>query len=344
MYNSRYKAVSSWIIGKLTSLGGGKHSGLFLKIISLDNLLLSWLEFKRGKATRKDIQQFAFNLEENIFCLHNELKNKIYFHSPYQSFYIQDPKLRNIHKACVKDRVIHQALFRILYHYFDKKFIFDSYSCRLDKGNHKAVYRLDKLIRKAGLDYKKPVFALKCDIRKFFANVDQEVLLSLISKVIKDEDTIWLIKKIIDSFSGSQNKGLPLGNVTSQLFSNIYLNELDYFVKHTLRQRFYIRYCDDFIILHQDKKYLENLVPQIANFLQDRLKLSLHPNKITIRKVNQGVDFLGYVALPRYRVLRTKTKKRILRLANNKNLQSYLGVLSHASTYQLKQTLIKKIF
>jgi len=324
-------------------LGGGKHSSLFLKIISLDNLLNSWQEFKRGKATRKDIQAFAFNLEENIFCLHEELENKTYFHSPYQSFYIQDPKTRNIHKACVKDRVVHQALFRVLYHYFDKKFIFDSYSCRLNKGNHKAVYRLEKLIRKASLDYQKPVFALKCDIRKFFANVDQEILLSLLQKTIKDQDTIWLIKKIIDSFSSSPDKGLPLGNVTSQLFSNIYLNELDYFVKHSLRQRFYIRYCDDFIILHENKKYLENLVAILANFLQNRLKLDLHPNKITIRKVNQGVDFLGYVALPRYRVLRTKTKKRILRLANSKNLPSYLGVLKHANTYELRQILIKKI-
>ncbi|MDD5749451.1 MAG: reverse transcriptase/maturase family protein [Patescibacteria group bacterium] len=324
-------------------VGGGKHSSLFLKIISLDNLLLSWREFKRGKATRRDIQQFAFNLEENIFCLHKELENMTYCHSPYQSFFIQDPKTRHIHKAGVKDRVVHQALFRVLYHYFDKKFIFDSYSCRLKKGNHKAVYRLDKLIRKASLDYQKPVFALKCDIRKFFANVDQKILLSLLQKTIKDQDTLWLVKKIIDSFTCSQNKGLPLGNVTSQLFSNIYLNELDYFVKHTLRQKFYIRYCDDFIILHQDKKYLENLVATLANFLQARLKLDLHPNKITIRKVNQGVDFLGYVALTRYRVLRTKTKKRILRLASSKNLQSYLGVLHHANAYELKQVLIKKI-
>ena len=324
-------------------MGGGEHNGLFLKIISLDNLLCAWQEFKCGKATRKDIQKFAFELEENIFCLHEELKNKAYLHNSYQSFYIQDPKLRNIHKACVKDRVIHQALFRILYHYFAKKFIFDSYSCRLNKGNHKAVYRLDTLIRKASLDYQKPVFALKCDIKKFFANVDQEILLSLLQKTIKDQDTIWLIKKIIDSFSRSQGKGLPLGNVTSQLFSNIYLNELDYFVKHNLRQKFYIRYCDDFISLHQDKKYLENLVPQIANFLRVSLKLELHPNKITIRKINQGVDFLGYVALPRYRVLRTKTKQRILRLANSKNLQSYLGVLKHANAYKLREELIKKI-
>lgn len=306
-------------------------------------MLCAWQEFKRGKATRHDIQQFAFNLEENIFCLHEELKNKTYSHSPYQSFYIQDPKLRHIHKACVKDRVVHQALFRVLYHYFDKKFIFDSYSCRLNKGNHKAVYRLDKLIRKASLDYQKPVFALKCDIRKFFANIDQEILLSLLQKTIKDQDAIWLIKKIIDSFSSSPGNGLPLGNVTSQLFSNIYLNELDYFVKHSLKQKLYIRYCDDFIILHEDKKYLENLVLQIVNFLQDRLKLSLHPNKITIRKANQGVDFLGYVALPRYRVLRTKTKKRILRLANGKNIQSYLGVLKHANTRKLQKVLLDKI-
>jgi len=213
----------------------------------------------------------------------------------------------------------------------------------LNKGNHKAVARLEKFIRRASYSYQKPTFALKCDIKKFFASIDQEILLSLIQKVIRNKDTIWLIKNIISSFSVKDNKGLPLGNVTSQLFSNIYLNDLDYFIKHNLRQKFYIRYCDDFIILNQDKKYLENLILIIDNFLQTKLKLNLHPNKIIIRKISQGIDFLGYVTLPYYRVLRTKTKKRIRRLVTSKNLPSYLGVLKHAYSYKIKQNLLKKL-
>ena len=217
---------------------------------------MAWQEFKRGKAKKLDIQQFGFNLEDNIFALHQELKNKTYTHSSYQAFYVQDPKLRHIHKACIKDRIVHQALFRVLYHFFDNKFIFDSYSCRLGKGNHKAVYRLEKFLRRASFNFQKPTFALKCDVRKFFANVDHKILLNLIQKRISDQDTLWLIKIIIKSFSVSKNKGLPLGNVSSQLFSNIYLNELDYFVKHKLKAKHYIRYVDDFIILHESKEVL----------------------------------------------------------------------------------------
>lgn len=304
---------------------------------------MAWQEFKKGKAKRQDVQQFAFNLEDNIFNLHQELKNKTYFHGSYQSFYIQDPKIRHIHKACVKDRVVHQALFRILYHYCDQKFIFDSYSCRDHKGHHKAVSRLEKMVRQASQNYQYPVYALKCDIKRFFANIDQEILLSLIQKTMQDQDTIWLIQKIIDSFSASPGRGLPLGNVTSQLFSNIYLNELDYFIKHKLRQRFYIRYCDDFIILQRDAEDLKELILKINSFLQIRLKLSLHPDKIIIRKASQGIDFLGYIALPHYRLVRTKTKNRILRLASKKNLPSYLGVLKHADSYKLREELVNKV-
>lgn len=323
--------------------GGGKHISFFNKIISLDNLLLAWQEFKRGKTKKLEVQKYEFNLERNLFYLHERLKNKTYFHSPYKSFYIQDPRLRHIHKASVEDRLVHQALFRVLYHHFDKQFIFDSYSCRFRKGVHPAIYRLEKFVRKATFNYQKSAFALKCDIKKFFANIDQPILLSLIKKRIIDPNVIWLIKKIIFSFVERPNKGLPLGNVTSQLFSNIYLNELDYYIKHNLKQKFYLRYCDDFIILHHDEKYLKSLVEPINSFLQIKLKLFLHPNKITIRKLRQGIDFLGYVTLPHYRIIRTKTKQRILRLVNNKNIASYLGICCHARAHNLEQSIINKI-
>jgi len=245
----------------------------------------------------------------------------------------------------VRDRVLHHAIFRILCPIFDKTFIFDSYSCRDEKGTLKAVLRLEQFCRKASRNNHKIIYALKCDIRKFFNSIDQEILLKLIRKKIDDENAIWLIDKIIKSFES----GLPLGNVTSQIFANIYLNELDQFVKHKLKIRYYLRYCDDFVILSEDGSHLYDLVNIISEFLNHDLKLTLHPDKIVIIKLKQGIDFLGYVVLPYHRVLRTKTRKRVLRkitskkkdLAKglisdrsfNQSLQSYLGVLKHCEGY-----------
>jgi len=293
-------------------------------------------------------------LENNLFQLHYELKNKTYQHSYYTAFNICDPKLRRIHKANVKDRVLHHAIFRILYPLFDQNFIFDSYSCRTEKGTHKAVKRLEKFTRKLSQNNRKNIFALKCDIKKFFDSVDQEILLKIIKRKIQEENVIWLIEKIIKSFP----KGLPLGNVTSQLFANIYLNELDQFAKHILKEKYYLRYCDDFVILCDNEKHLQNLILKINNFLRENLKLNLHPNKIIIRKYYQGVDFLGYVVLPHHRVLRTKTKRRIIKKIQNKrqdlqngliaeecfeqSLQAYFGVLSHCEGFGIKEK-IKRI-
>ena len=305
-------------------------------------------------------------MEDNLFQIHQELKTKIYRHSNYTSFYIQDPKLRHIHKACVKDRVIHHAIFRILYPIFDKSFIFDSYSCRLNKGTHKAVDRLEVCCRKLSRNNTRNIFALKCDIKKFFDSIDQEILLKLIQRKIRDENVFWLIKIIIKSFISNplpispfkrgRDIGLPLGNVTSQLFANIYLNELDQFIKHRLKIKYYLRYCDDFIILGLDENYLAKLIKPINQFLNQALKLTLHPDKVEIRKYRQGLDFLGYVVLPHYRVLRTKTKRRIFRKiaqkwqdlkintiskeAFNQSLQSYFGVLKHCKGWKIKKKII----
>jgi hypothetical protein len=157
----------------------------------------------------------------------------------------------------------------------------------------------------------------------------------LIQDKIKDEKTIWLVNKIVKSFP----KGIPLGNITSQIFANIYLNEFDKFVKHNLKIKYYIRYCDDFVILSTDKAYLQNLISVINNFLENNLKLYLHPHKIIIRKYRQGIDFLGYVVFPYHRILRVKTKKRMLKKINSKNMQSYFGVLKHCSSYKLRRKI-----
>ena len=192
---------------------------------------------------------------------------------------------------------------------------------------------------------------LKCDIKKFFDSVDQGVLMVLLQKRIKDNNALWLIGQIIKSFS----RGLPLGNITSQLFANIYLNELDKFIKHQLQVKYYIRYCDDFVILSGNKEYLEGLICKIDNFLKTKLALSLHPNKVTIRPYRQGIDFLGYVSFPNHTVLRPKTKKRmfkklaslhgrllageIKRTRFEQALNSYLGMLSHCNAYGIATKL-----
>ncbi len=303
-----------------------------------------------------DIQEFEFNLEENIFQLYNDLKNDRYKHGAYLAFYVRDPKLRHIHKASVRDRLFHHAVFRVLYSIFDKNFIYDSYSCRLGGGTHLAVNRLEKFVAKLSGNNRRTIYALKCDIRKFFDSVDKEILLGIIKRKIKDNNSVKLISIILDSFSKEQGRGLPLGNVTSQLFANIYLNELDQYLKHQLKTKYYLRYCDDFIILGDDEEDLSRLVGKISDFLREKLKLSLHDDKIILRKHRQGIDFLGYIVLPHYRVIRTKTRKRIINKIIAKreesdsdlisqesfrhSLNSYLGVFSHGSGYELEKEII----
>ncbi len=306
-------------------------------------MLAAWREFKRGKSQKQDIQLFELNLEDNLFTLHEQLKNKTYRHGPYKSFFVRDPKLRHIHKAQVRDRVAHQALYRVLYQVFNPSFIFDSYSCRVDKGTHAGVWRLDKLARKESRNFNQKLFALKCDVRKFFDNVDHETLTDLVKRKVGDQDALWLIELILKSFEKTPRCGLPLGNVTSQLFGNIYLNELDQLMKHKLKIKYYIRYCDDFVILSKDEQELRRLIFLVGDFLQSYLKLKLHPNKITVRKYRQGVDFLGYVSRPHYRVIRTTTKRRIIRRVNQSNLQSYLGVCFHAHAKSIERAITLKV-
>ncbi|MEK7092800.1 MAG: reverse transcriptase/maturase family protein, partial [Patescibacteria group bacterium] len=231
--------------------------------------------------------------------------------------------------------------------------IYDSYSCRKNKGTHRGVKRLYVFVRKVSRNYTRTCFALKMDVKKFFASVDHDILLSLIKKKIGDADLIWLLENILKSFT--REKGIPIGNLTSQIFANIYLNELDQFVKHELSVRYYLRYADDFLILDSDREVLGSVQMKIEGFLKDYLKLELHPNKTIIRRYTQGIDFLGYIVLPHYILPRTKTKRRIFQKMREKklemkigvvskesfhqSLQSYLGFLKHASAHRLTKEL-----
>lgn len=334
----------------------------YSRLISPNNLFQAWREFKKGKSKKKDVQFFERKLEDNLFSLYEGLNDKTYQHGDYESFFVCDPKKRHIHKASVQDRVVHHLLYKFLYNLFDPAFIYDSYSCRLDKGTHKGVARLEKFTRVVSKNYTLPCCALKCDIKKFFATIDHGLLLALLKRKIKDPDIFWLIQVVINSFHSEfgKSKGIPLGNLTSQVFANIYLNELDQFVKAKLRVKHYIRYADDFLFLDQDPEKLNGYLAEVDRFLHNELKLELHPRKVILRKFNQGIDFLGYVVLPHHRLARTKTRKRIFKKLEskvasyktgridasslNQSIQSYLGVLGHANTYEVTQKLKNEVW
>ena len=195
---------------------------------------------------------------------------------------------------------------------------------------------------------------MKCDIRKFFANIDHEILKKILEKHIKDKNILWLFSQVIDSFFSPRHiyamadickVGLPLGNLTSQLLVNVYMNEFDQSMKRELKVKYYISYADDFVVLSENKNYLTNLLPQISKFLEKELKLQLHPDKVFIKTIASGVDFLGWVHFPKHRVLRTSTKRKMLKnLENNpkvETVQSYLGMISHGNGYKLREKIVK---
>jgi RNA-directed DNA polymerase len=319
----------------------------FEDIISVDNLLSAWQEFIKGKRERKDVQEFSFRLMDNILELHKDLADFTYKHGNYQAFNISDPKPRNIHKASVRDRLLHHAIYRILYPFFDRTFISDSFSCRLNKGTHKSINRFRSFAYKASKNNTKTCWVLKCDIKKFFANIDHRILIEILSEYISDKKILCLLGRVICSFSSaSKEVGLPLGNLTSQLFVNVYMNEFDRFVKHKLKAKYYVRYADDFVVLSEDKKWLENQIQLIKDFLSENLKLDLHPDKVFIKTLYSGVDFLGWIHFPNHRIVRTVTKRKIIKIIReNQNLEtinSYLGLIKHGNSYKIGQ-LIKSI-
>jgi len=330
----------------------------YANLITIENVFQAYKEFRKGKKKRLDLQIFERNLENNLFSLHKSLKNKTYQHGQYEDFYVNDPKRRHIHKANVSDRIIHHLLYKYLYEVFNKTFVYDSYSCRINKGTHKGVKRLYCFTRKVSKNFTGDCFALKCDIKQFFASVDHQILLSLLIPKIQDKDILWLLTEIINSFSSElgNGRGIPLGNLTSQVFANIYMNRLDQFVKHQLKVKYYVRYADDFIILSSNKDILNRYTSILPKFLKEELKLEFHPKKVFIRKLEWGIDFLGYIILPHYILPRTKTRRRMFKKIQIKiqdcqsekiseyslsqTIQSYLGYLSHANAYMLMKRAV----
>lgn len=289
-----------------------------------------------------DVLEFSCDPEDQLFALHEELKSGLWEHGSYLSFTVHDPKPRRIHKATVRDRILHHAVTRVVEPLFERSFIFDSWSCRTGKGTHTAVQRLAQKLSLSERQ-KQGAWILKADIKKYFQNVDHDVLLKIIARQVHDEELMYLLEKIIRSF----NPGIPLGNLTSQLFANVYLNRFDHYVKENLEIKNYLRYCDDFVMVSNQREDLECALKKAQKFLARHLKLTVHPDKIFFRPYHLGVDWLGYILYPGYTAMRPKTRKRMWNKINTKlndywsghcNYEeffsvcySYLGALQPAS-------------
>ncbi len=319
--------------------GGGQKGLIHSQVIRVENLFLAWERFRKGKRRRDDVMIFESALEDNLFRLHEELSTGTYRHGKYERFVVHDPKQRTIHKASVRDRIVHQAIVNIIEPIFERRFIFDSYSCREGKGTHLAVRRLRSFLREASQNNTRTVYVLKCDIKRFFDSVDHVTLVRLLGARISCEKTMALLRDLIDGFSVAPGVGIPLGNLTSQLFANIYLHDLDWYLKQTLRIKHYLRYCDDFIVLVNSYEQGVALAKDLDRFLAVTLKVRLHPDKVLTRTWKQGIDFVGHILLPHATILRPDTAYRALKRVNDENINSYLGLCRHANAYDLERLI-----
>jgi len=293
------------------------------------------------------------HLEDNLLSIRNDLLEKRYKIGSYRTFVIYEPKERIIMALPFRDRVVQHALCNVIEPIFEKSFIFDSYACRIGKGTHRGADRVTEFLQKCDRIWER-TYCLKGDIAHYFPSVDRGILLNIIQRKIGCKDTMWLIEEVIYS-TGEEPKGLPIGNLTSQLFANIYLNELDHFIKQKLRLRFYVRYMDDFVLLLNDKGMLHEVKKQIVDFLSDKLELELN-HKTSIFPVSQGINFLGYRIWKDYRLLRKENAKKMKRRLKafeckyregrisleeiRQSLMSWLGHVSHCNSYNLRRKLL----
>ena len=341
-----------------------RHGRLFDRLVSFENLLAAAHAARRGKRFKTNVARFDFDLERELVALQQELRSQTYRPGPYHTFTIREPKARLISAAPYRDRVAHHALCRIIEPIFDQTFIKDSYACRVGKGTHQAVNEFSRHARRFR-------YVLKCDIAKYFPSIDHEILVALLERKIKDPQVLWLMRLIVaasneqefvcrhfegdDLFSPlARRRGIPIGNLTSQFFANVYLNGFDHFVKEHLRCEAYLRYCDDFVVFGDDKASLWAIKEAMGDYLP-RLRLTLHPRKCQVMTTRDGVDFLGYRVFPTHRRLRATTAMRAIRRLREQahacsrgmlsaeqwrqSWASWLGYAQHADTYGLRRAV-----
>ncbi len=355
------------------------------EIFTFQNLLKCYYQCRKRKRYTIDAAKFELNFEKELLKLEKELKNHTYYPGRSVCFVVTEPKPREVFAANFKDRVVHHLLVNYLEPIWEPKFIGQSYSCRKGKGTHKAIGDLKRYIRKVSGNFQKKAYFLQIDIQSFFPSLKKDILFNLIKRHTKNPDILWLSKTIIfqdptqnyhkkgqlalfkdipshkSLFKIPKGQGLPIGNLTSQFFANVYLNELDQFVKHKLKVKFYLRYVDDLILLHQDQKQLKQWRDQIGNFLEEKLKLKLHPKKQSLQSIGKGIDFLGYIVRPSYSLVRRKVVKNLKRklwdfnrkkdLPRPEEIQqmvatvnSYYGQFRHANSFGLRQKLWQENF
>ena len=299
------------------------RKNLYGEICSLDNILLAWKKARKLKTKRQYVVEFERKLLENLLMLREELENQNYRPLPLKTFILRDPKTRKISKSDFRDRIVHHALCNVMEPIFDKTFIYDSCANRKGKGNLFAIRRFDVFKRKVSengklvsynFDDKNQIkgYCLKADIKHYFQQVNHDILVKAIRRKVNDEKVIWLIERILENHSGKKERtGMPLGNMTSQFFANVYLNELDYFIKHALKAKYYLRYVDDMIILHKSSYLLSEWKYKIGEYLKNKLKLELHPEKSRIIPLSEGIDFVGFRNFYHFRLIRKRNVKKM---------------------------------
>ena len=353
-------------------------------IFTFEKLYRAYLDCRETKRKTINALKFEWNLERNLFQLQKELETKRYRPGRSICFVVKNPSPREIFAASFRDRVVHHLLIREIEAIGERKFIFDTFSCRKNKGTHLAVNRLRKFIRQITKNYRERAFYAQLDISGFFMSINHRILYSIFKKLILkqnksyqwEKDVLWLAKIIIfhkpienyiikgnpslfklipprkSLFDSGPDRGLPIGNYSSQFFANLYLNELDQFVKREIKCKYYVRYVDDLVILSRDKEKLRLWRDEINKFLKEKLNLQLNLNKTRLQTIDRGIEFLGYFIKPQYTLVRKKVvsrlKDKLYRLNNAKEgipglnkilatINSYYGHFQHAFSYNLRR-------
>lgn len=332
------------------------HNNLWGGVVDFDNLYVAYKQAAKGKRFQSDVLEFNSRLEENLIDIQNKLMWRTWTPSRFSAFNKYEPKWRYIEAPPFKDRVVHHSLVKEIEPLFEQKFIWHSYACRVGRGNHKAVQLVQSFLRSENAKHNK-VYALKADIAAYFASVDHQALVRVLQRTIRDKEVLRLCWLIIDA-CGVDCCGIPVGALTSQLFANVYLNQLDHYVKDQLGVKPYVRYMDDFIILSNSKTQLWDLLYHIDVFLSETLSLRLNP-KTDIFPVSQGIDFCGYRIwathiLPRKRNVK-RAKNRFDKLAAqysrgeidlddvSPSVMSFLGYMKHCNGYTTTDRMLSRL-
>jgi RNA-directed DNA polymerase len=352
---------ASETLGRQNKKMAKTYKNIFPKIFDFEALHQAHLRARLGKRYRAEVLRFSQRLEENLIQLQNELIWKTYRTGEYRTFYVHEPKRRLVAALPYRDRIVQHSLVAQIEPIWEKLFIFDSYACRIHKGTHSGADRAQEFLRENARRNKKTV-CLKGDISQYFPNIDHQILKTLLRKRIACENTLWLCDEIIESSgkcSCTVGKGVPIGNLTSQLFANVYLHELDVFVKYALREPSYMRYMDDFLIVGNDKTHMHKLRRQISEFLDTQLRLKLNAKTQVFDIEHRGVDFLGYRIWPTHRLIRKNSIRRMRRKLKamtakyiageiekkkiDETVRSWAAHAMHADTYRLRSKIFGQI-